>query len=184
MFGTFLSLAPWGWRNDRETGHFVMTTLWMGASLYDGLNPQNTTGDSDMAFFDHENLLADHSEYDVDQIYRQRAKAWAMNHPGKALALAWAKAVRYWKPWPNADQFSTSEGILTALSSIPVLLGIVGAWLLRRRVLLVFLCAGPIVYFAGLHMIFVSSLRYRLPAEYPLFLLTAAACRADEKLRR
>ena len=177
IFGTFIALAPWGWRNQRETGHFVLTTLWMGASLYDGWNSENSTGDSDMTFFDRENLLADNSEYEVDQIYKNRAKVWALSHPGTALSLACSKAIRYWKPWPNAEQFSLTEGILTAVSSVPVLIGIAAAWILRRRVRLVFLCAGPIIYFAGLHMIFVSSLRYRLPAEYPLFLLTAVLCR-------
>ena len=35
------------------------------------------------------------------------------------------------------------------------------------------LTLGPILYFSLIHMIFVSSLRYRLPAEYPLCVLSA-----------
>ena len=45
------SMAPWWVRNARVYGRFVPTALWMGASLYDGLNPA-ATGASDMRFLD------------------------------------------------------------------------------------------------------------------------------------
>lgn len=41
------------------------------------------------------------------------------------------------------------------------------------RVWSIAVLAGPVLYFALLHMLFVSSLRYRLPAEYPLLVLSA-----------
>jgi len=44
----------------------------------------------------------------------------------------------------------------------------------RRNLLLLLITLGPILYFSALHCIFVSSLRYRLPAEYPLMVLSAA----------
>ena len=46
-------------------------------------------------------------------------------------------------------------------------------WPRREVAWFLLLTAGPIVYFTGLHLVFVSSLRYRLPAEYPLLILTA-----------
>ena len=171
LLGTWLSLVPWGWRNQRETGHFVLTTLWMGPSLYDGLNP-HATGDSEMGFFDQENLLQTHSEYEVDKIYRQRAWAWAFDHPRRSFELAGAKFVRYWKPWPNAN-FGATILALTILSALPVIVGLWGLWRHRDRWEILFLCGGPILYFCGLHLIFVSSLRYRLPAEYPLLIAAA-----------
>lgn len=169
------ALLPWAWRNSNATGHFVLTTLWMGPSLYDGLNPE-ATGDSHMAFFDRDNLQArGMSEYDVNRHYRDAAWAFAREHPRQALWLAAVKLVRYWKPWPNAKQFSQPiVQWLVALSSGPLLLlAAVGLWPMRRSPWVLVLTVGPIVYFAAIHAVFVSSLRYRLPAEYPLLVLAA-----------
>jgi hypothetical protein len=49
---------------------------------------------------------------------------------------------------------------------------------LRSDLWTIALTAGPILYFTLLHMVFVSSLRYRLPAEYPLLVLAAAGVEA------
>ena len=46
-----LAMLPWTLRNHRVTGHWVVTTLWSGPSLYDGLNP-HATGESNMEFLE------------------------------------------------------------------------------------------------------------------------------------
>ncbi|WP_437228347.1 ArnT family glycosyltransferase [Planctomicrobium sp. SH661] len=223
----YLALLPWGIRNAQVTGHFTFTTFWAGPSLYDGLNPE-ATGDSDMRFFDRDNLMQSMSEYEVDQHYRKAARKYALEHPRHVLELAVAKGIRYWSPWPNAAQFSqwwarlivgaffvpvlllaiwgslclfgcSREGRPAVVSSresldqsrktaeiggpetasgsrlsTPDLLhfqkegGGLGAAIWSMAIL-----AGPILYFAVIHLVFVSSLRYRLPAEYPLLVLSA-----------
>ncbi len=174
ILGFGLMLAPWTYRNYRVTGHFVPTTLWVGPSLYDGLNPK-ATGDSDMTFFDQENVLNSMSEYEMNQHYTQRALDYARQHPGHVVQLMGAKLLRYWKPWPNAPQFQ-SFLMLVAVSIVfvPVILfAIYGAWISRNQYLLLLMTLGPILYFSSIHLFFVSSLRYRLPAEYSLYILSA-----------
>lgn len=172
--GMVLALLPWGIRNQIVSGHFKLTTFWMGPSLYDGLNP-NATGDSDMRFFDEDQLTLEMSEYEVDQEYKRRAISFAQQNPLRVAELAASKLWRYWKPWPNAEQFKKPWiGIGLCLYTIPLFaLAVWGGWVIRDRFWSIVILAGPIFYFAGLHMIFVSSLRYRLPAEAPLSLLTA-----------
>ncbi len=169
-----LPLIPWGIRNQQLTGHFVITTLWMGPSLYDGLHP-TATGSSDMTFFEQDRVLDRMSEFEMNRHYRDQALKFARENPGRAIELGFIKLWRYWKPWPNAEQFQN-----------PILMGIIaagflslagwatrGIWVTFDNLELLFLCTLPIVYFSALHMLFVSSLRYRLPAEYPLAVLAA-----------
>ncbi len=174
LLSMFLLLAPWAYRNQRVTGHWVFTTLWVGPSLYDGLNP-NATGDSDMEFYDNDPQVPKMSEYEVDQYFRQKAWAFVRENPGRALELSFIKLWRFWKPWPNAAEFNRPlYAAVVALSFLPMLaFAFVGAWICRREFWVLFLTAGPILYFSAIHMVFLGSLRYRLPVEYPLCVLSA-----------
>lgn len=175
MVGVLLTLAPWVTRNYLVTGHLVPTTLWVGPSLYDGLHP-GATGDSDMTFYEQEQLMARMSEYDMDRAYRRRAMTFAWENPVRAMSLALEKQRRYWSLVPNAVQFRDSKFVMAVvlLAMLPLFgFALCGAWLSRRDVALLALTAGSLFLFAGLHLLFVGSLRYRLPAEYPLAVLAA-----------
>ena len=106
VVGTAVALSPWVGRNYFVTGHLVPTTLWVGPSLYDGLHP-GATGDSDMTFFEQDQLMVQlkMSEYDMDREYRRRAMAFMWENPGRAMWLAVVKQGRYWSLVPNAAQF-------------------------------------------------------------------------------
>jgi hypothetical protein len=174
LIGLCIALFPWAVRNYLVTGHFVATTLWVGPSLYDGLNP-DATGDSDMRFFERDGMAHWMSEYEIDRHYRSEAWQFVRSHPNRTLWLAWQKCLRYWKPWPNAAQFR--DWRLCVVVSIPfvfmLITAAIGCWTVRRNVWAWGLTVGPIVYFAVIHMVFVASLRYRLPAEYPLCIMSA-----------
>ena len=116
-------------------------------------------------------------EYGQDRYLRREALRFARANPQRALELAGVKLLRYWSPWPHAEQFqSWQAGLVLLLSYGPALaLAVIGIWRHRRlggtRMLLVL----PILYFCVVHLVFVSSIRYRLPGMYPMLILAAAA---------
>ena len=119
------TLIPWAYRNFDVTGHWIWTTLWVGASLYDGFNPQ-ASGDSNMQFFEQDRLMDRMTEYDVDRHYRQKAWQYVRDQPGRAVRLTFAKLLRFWMPWPNAEQFSGwGPRLMVAAYFIPALLAAV-----------------------------------------------------------
>jgi 4-amino-4-deoxy-L-arabinose transferase-like glycosyltransferase len=168
-----LTMTPWWVRNARIYGRFVPTALWMGASLYDGLNPK-ATGASDMAFlFDAE--IWPLGEQDQDALLTRRAAAFARQNPARTLRLAVIKLARYWSPWPNAEGFrSRSLAVAGAIVEIPIFgLMALGAWDRRRDRRAWALLAGPLLYFCAIHLVFASSMRYRIPGEMPALGLAA-----------
>jgi 4-amino-4-deoxy-L-arabinose transferase-like glycosyltransferase len=175
--GVALAMAPWWIRNANLYGRFVPTALWAGASLYDGLNP-GADGGSDMAFLNAPDLQP-LSEEDQDRVLRDRALAWARSHPGRALELALAKAARFWSPWPvgeGALARSPAAKLAGAVVTLPAYaLLLAGLWRSRRDARALTLLAGALAYFAAIHVVFVSSIRYRIPGMAPALGLAAVA---------
>ncbi|MEX0711013.1 MAG: glycosyltransferase family 39 protein [Pirellulales bacterium] len=183
--GLALAMLPWWVRNARLVGHFVPTTLQVGASLYDGLNPR-ADGGSDMSFvprfeaLERANAAAGEPfEYRLDRRMRNEAIEYARNNPGRALALAAIKAARMWNVWPNEPiSGGWLVGLVMLLTYVPALgLALAGAWKYRRLGWPYALCWLPAGYLTLLHMIFVSSIRYREPAMLALLVLSAATVR-------
>lgn len=188
MTALAMTMSPWWLRNYRVTGHLVPTTLQVGASLYDGLNPR-ATGASNMDFVESavEKLRADDErrdappadpfEYRLDRLLLSEAIQWARSHPVEVVKLAGIKVVRMWNLWPNEPQFRRpiiATGLLLTYAPLFVL-ALIGAWRYARRGWPYLLCLLPAVYLTLLHMIFVSSIRYREPAMLILIVLAAAA---------
>jgi 4-amino-4-deoxy-L-arabinose transferase-like glycosyltransferase len=168
-----LTMSPWWVRNARIYGRFVPTALWMGASLYDGLNSK-ATGASDMSFLaDPEIWPLD--EQDQDALLTRRAAAFARRNPAYTIRLALIKLARYWSPWPNAQGYrSPLLAVAGAVVEIPIFaLMALGAWDRRRDLRAWALLAGPLFYFCAIHLAFASSMRYRIPGEMPALGLAA-----------
>jgi len=72
IVGLVAAMAPWWVRNWQVAGRFVPTTLQVGESLYDGLNPQ-ATGASDMRFVD---------QFRADLRAQDAAHPWAADRDG------------------------------------------------------------------------------------------------------
>lgn len=185
LLGLTLSLAPWTIRNRGVTGHLIPTTLWVGPSLYDGLNP-TADGSSHMEFIERDGVYTRLSEYEADQYYRHKAWEFVRAEPWRTVQLGWLKLARYWSPWPNAAQFQSPLLSSALIAQFVLLMGsaCVGAWSVIRgqapwttsfasKGIVLGVTLGPLLYFAAIHTVFVGSLRYRLPAEYPLSVLSA-----------
>ena len=185
MAGLVLVMLPWWIRNYSVTGRFVPTTLQLGASLYDGLNPM-ATGASDMQFVprfrrqelaeqDQASGQSDTFEYRLDRRLKRAAITWAGENPGRVLKLAVVKLARMWSPWPNAEEFQNPRlGLFVLVTYIPVaVVGIWGAVRFSRHGCAYVVCWIPAIYLTMLHVIFVSSIRYRQPAMLPLMVLAA-----------
>ena len=182
-----LAMSPWWLRSYALTGRFIPTTLQVGASLYDGLSPQ-ADGSSDMDFVPRfmadqraEDALAvqpldDTFEVRLDRRMRSSSLAWAASNPLRVLQLAGVKFIRMWSPWPHADGLGgTSAKLVIAVGYLPLIgLGLIGVWQFGRRDWAAALLVLPGIYLTLLHMVFVSSLRYRQPAML-LFAVLAAA---------
>lgn len=172
--GCYLALLPWAWRNHNVTEHWIFTSLWSGPSLYDGLHP-GATGASDMTFVDTEDVFSKMSEYDANAHYKQRAFEFALNNPGRTIELAFVKAGRYLSPSLNAAGFSggpTSAFCLIWYAAFWTLVA-TGLIAFRKQAVLIALLTGPFLQFLAVHMVFVGSIRYRLPVEFPLSIIAA-----------
>ncbi|MCL2622716.1 MAG: hypothetical protein FWD31_03525 [Planctomycetaceae bacterium] len=178
-----LCMAPWWVRNYHVTGRFVATTLQMGPSLYDGLNP-NATGASNMAFTDDFRRIErerakpnskDTYEYRVNERMKKASMDWAKTHPGRVCELAVVKFLRLWNVWPNEPAFANpAVRIVVMISYTPILiLALIGFGSTWRRGFDYAILILPAFYLTMLHVIFVSSLRYRVPAMLCLMILAA-----------
>jgi len=179
------ALSPWTFRNYRLTGRPIATSLQMGASLYDGWRP-DADGASDMRFVDEFRRLElespsappnEHFEVRLDQRLKNAALDWAVANPGAVARLAVVKLARLWSPIPREPAFSTPAlQALLAVSFAPLLVGgLCGFYRSFRRRGAGWSLLLPALYLSGLHSIFVSSIRYRVPVLYGFALLTAFA---------
>ena len=114
-------------------------------------------------------------EQDQDAELTWRAVAFAREQPAQALRLALVKLRRFWSPWPNAEGLRSPALVLVgAVVELPLFgLMVLGAWDRRRDPRSWALLAGPVLYFCALHLVFASSMRYRLPGEMPALGLAA-----------
>lgn len=194
ILGLVVAMLPWWIRNATVTGRFVPTALQVGASLYDGVNPE-ATGASNMDFVagfvsqEHGDVAGrsrsgaavpqDSFEVGLDRRMRSEAITWAWDHPGRVVELAGIKFLRMWNLWPNEPRLASWPIRFAVLFTYTPLLffAIIGAWRTRNQGWPYTLCWLPAVYFTLLHMVFVSSIRYRIPAMLALLVLASVVIR-------
>lgn len=171
-----VSLIPWAVRNKNLLGDYVFLTTRGGISLYDGLGPQ-ADGSSDLGDIKDSPDVRHLGELERNRHFLRESLRYAQGNPGHVASLALTKAGRTWSISPNAEGYqSKAAAMVSAIWCIPLyVLALLGALSLirqRRSQTAIFLLL-PVVYFTCLHMIFVGSVRYRIPAMPMLEILAA-----------
>jgi hypothetical protein len=171
------ALAPWAWRNSRQSGlgHWIWTTTNGGITAYDGWNP-TASGGSNQAFLRDMPELRGMAEIQRSDYLAGRAREFVMNHPGRAVKLALLKLVRLWSPMPLSEQYSSpayrAAGLLYCVPfDLLVLAGLIRGKLSPAAKVFLLL---PALYLTVVHMASVGSLRYLLPAIPPMGVVAAS----------
>lgn len=168
-------LVPWAARNQQVIGQWRWFTTRSGISLYDGVRHQ-ATGASDLAHTKQSPSLAGLSEVEWDAHFRRQAWSAIRDDPVRILSLAGTKFLRTWSLQPNVE---THRGGLISLVSTAWMVGVLltaalGLWARRRPVYPWLVLLAPPIAFTLLHMVFVGSVRYRVPLMPMLHVLSAA----------
>jgi len=129
-----------------------------------------------MRFLDEESLYTRFSEAEVNDQYKQRAMDFVLQNPGRTTVLAFIKSARFFSPILSAQGLA-NPALNTCLAIWYLILTLLTAYGLlsgRLSVVATLLLFLPFLQFLLVHMVFVGSVRYRLPVEMPL--TAVAAC--------
>lgn len=167
-------LFPWAARNARGLGEWRWTTTRGGISLYDGLQ-LGAGGASDLAHTKTDPRAAGLGESAWDAYWRERAIDNLRADPARSLALAGRKFLRTWNIVPNEPEHRRGFAALVSAAWMAGALGTaaLGFWRVRDAARWWLALLMPVLAFTALHMIFVGSVRYRIPLMPMLFVLSA-----------
>lgn len=177
-----LVMTPWWVHNEIKYGSFVRLSLGDGRMLYMGNDPLNQTGgglegvDTDVSRF--YGLYEDPVER--NDAMKHEALRNIQDDPQRFVAMAGQKFLRFWRFYPHADAYSGLMVKLVSLASYGMVFVLCVGFILREgfarwRML------GPVILLAGyltaVHMATLASLRYRLPIEPFMIVLSCGGIR-------
>lgn len=194
-----LGLFPWAMRNHQTIGQWRWLTTRGGISLYDGVR-QGATGDSDLAHTKTLPQVQGMSETEWDAYFGELARQAIREDPGRIVRLMGAKFLRTWSLKPNVAAYRSGPvaWISAAWMAVILILAAIGlcAALSRRtgapgqrpsrhdRATAVLHLLLPVIVFTLLHIIFVGSVRYRVPVMPFVCVLAATGLVAAVRGRR
>ncbi len=172
-----LTMTPWWIRNYHVHGEFVATSVGeSGKVFYSGNNPMNKTGggiggvDLDTSSFAHikDPALKDKAMWEA-------GINWIKENPTDWLVLEFRKLMRLYSPIFYDPGYNKWYYNLISLLSYGVvfILFLIALFRFRDKI---WLYSPMLLYLAlltGVHLVFIASLRYRLPVE-PFMILLAS----------
>ncbi len=175
-------MSPWWVYNFQRYDHFVRLNIGEGFGLYSGNNPHNKTGggvvDPDYGVHDLDISPCAHIKnyYAFNQCLKKEALQFMKENPQRVLKLMGMKFVRFWRLWPFTQHYQNPLYIVGSLLSygVVLLLALLSLiYLHRNQWRLLTPVWMLITYMTIVHMVLISSIRYRLPLEPFLIILTA-----------
>ena len=178
-------MAPWWVHNYAKYDTFIRLNVGDGIVIYSGNNPMNRSGggvayggpndDMDLSIFNH---IEDPVER--NDAMKKAAFDFIKENPGRFVELAGIKFVRFWRLWPYAPAYQKPLYIVASLLSYGVILALCLVGMGRalkerwRQLVPIFLFSGYLLF---VHMVTISSVRYRLPVEPFMIVIAAATAR-------
>lgn len=180
-----LTMLGWWYRNYQVFGEFVPLTTMSGFTLWE------SSGDGGNGGANHGKVIMPEkwqamranlanepqNEIKMDQfLWRETLTLLAQDFP-RTLKLTQGKFLRTWNFFPNWDGAQTwYYRAILAITYLPVIiLALYSARLLYvRQRYAAYILFLPASYLCAVHLIFMGSLRYRLPAEGCLIILAAS----------
>ena len=175
-------MTPWWIHNYIKYDAFVRTNLSMGEILYIGNNKLNKTGGGisgeDFTFQNFEDefgrsLFSDPIE--KDKILLNEALKFIYENPINFLNLSYKKFIRFWRLYPYAkDYSSTLYKSISIGSLLPIyIFSILSLFYIKTKNLKKFIPIFLFIFFLNfVHIVSISSIRYRFPVE-PFLLMMA-----------
>lgn len=170
-------MSPWWIRNYSVHGEFVATSIGeSGKVFYTGNNPMNKSGggitgiDVDFSSFDH---IKDLKE--KDEAMKKAAIEWIKENPLDWIVLEVRKLIRLYSPVIFTDYFDKWYFQMLSITTYgPIFILFLISFYYRRDA---FMLSSPmflyLILLTGVHLVFIASLRYRLPLE-PYMIIMAS----------
>ncbi|MGE3180027.1 MAG: glycosyltransferase family 39 protein [Phycisphaerae bacterium] len=159
-----IAMTFWGMRNMNVLGAPTLLSANGGITLYDAQGPQ-ADGSSNQEFMQALPELVDKSELERDRYLQQRALEEMKRDPLRVVQLAGVKFLRTWNPLPNYERYRGGAAAIVGAGYTVILLAgfLVALRKMREHPRLFVALLLPIAYFTFLHMIYIGSVRYRVP---------------------
>jgi ABC-type cobalt transport system substrate-binding protein len=196
----FLTLVPWTIYIWQTRGELIVISDAGGYNLWVGNHPRliplfrGEINDTAAADAENDNIIAERdklmAEWRVTKNYdnlslKQRESLWRaaaidrfVQNPGQTAELFALKFYILWRPFANNISHSIGKSLMAAAVLVPLyifgLWGLLRLWKDRQTRKVVWLFIATAVSVTAIHVIILTSMRYRLPYVDPMLTILAA----------
>jgi len=191
LVSMMIVMLPWGIRNYKIHKTFIFTTTQGGLGLYESVGPEANAGPVGSIIREkYKDIFNQKGEIELDQYWRQKAYQAIRNDPARFMKLAIKKFFRMWSITIN---YQSAHPVLYNTVSImfylPIFLLLMASFFYAKdkwQSCLILMI--PIVYKSMIHMVFIGSVRYRVPLMPYVSIMAAFALvqifHTNSKMRR